>query len=137
MSEALERKRRRNEPREREGVRNPERFSDAYAPPDPEWPEKRGPEATAIAGLLARSCCGWRRRPTSAEFYDAIRAEQPSARQEAIVDVLMFEASEHTMTLAYLQGAFTWRQLARAIAKRPDRSERLAAYVNREAEAER
>ena len=137
MSGALERKRRRNEPREREGVRSPERFSDAYAPPDPEWPEKRGPEATAIAGLLARSCCGWRRRPTSAEFYDAIRAEQPSARQEAIVDVLMLEASEHTMTLAYLQGAFTWRQLARAIAKRPDRSERLAAYVNREAEAER
>ena len=102
MSGALERKRRRNEPREREGVRSPERFSDAYAPPDPEWPEKRGPEATAIAGLLARSCCGWRRRPTSAEFYDAIRAEQPSARQEAIVDVLMLEASEHTMTLAYL-----------------------------------
>lgn len=111
-----------------------ERFSDSYAPPDPEFPEKRGAEAPAIAGLLARSCSGWRRRPTAAEFYQGIRAAQPDARQEAILDVLLFEASEHTITLAYLQGAFTWRQLATAVARRPDRRERLAEYVNREVE---
>ena len=95
----------------------PDRFSDAYAEADARFAgEGRGAEADAIRGLLAGSCSGWSIEPTSLEFYEAARAEQPTERQEVILGVLISEGSNDTVALAYLQGAFTWRQLARAMA---------------------
>ena len=110
----------------------PERFSDEYEPPDPAFADEgRGAEADAIKGLLAGCCCGWERRPTAAEFYDAMRAGEPTARQMAIIRVLTAEGSTRQICLAYLQGAFTWRQLARAMTRQGAYKGGLAQYVNR------
>ena len=113
----------------------PERFSNEYEPADPAFAnEGRGPEAEAIKGLLAGSCAGWEKRPTSAEFYEAMRAAEPTGRQMTIIRVVTTEGSTREICLAYLQGAFTWRQLARAMRQQRVYKSRLARYVNRYAE---
>ena len=59
-----------------------------------------------------------------------MRETEPTPRQRAIVNVLITEASNDTIALAYLQGAFTWRQLATAMRRHGNYSPRLARYVN-------
>ena len=107
-----------------------QQFSDEYAAPDPQFNERRGPEAEAIAWLLCGSCCGWGRSPDTHEFYEAIRATKPTPRQVSIINVLISEASMNTVALAYLQGAFSWKQLATAMERHGGYSRELAEYVN-------
>ena len=108
-----------------------ERFSDDYAPPDPRVPGRRGPHAGAVRSVLAGACAGWGRKPSSEEFYEAMRAETPTSRQQTICGVLISEASLDEILLAHMQGAFTWQQLARAMHRRDYYRARLAAFVNR------
>ena len=46
-----------------------------------------------------------------------MRAENRSTRQRAVVTVLTNEASFDELMTAYMEGAFTWRQLPRAPAE--------------------
>ena len=73
-----------------------------------------GPHSRIIRGLLGGACAGWRVRPTSVELYHALRADNPTRRQRSIVTVLINEASFEELVNAHTEGAFTWRQLARA-----------------------
>ena len=77
-------------------------------------PDATGPHSRTIRGLLGGACAGWRVRPTSVEFYNALRAEHPTNRQRSIATVLINEASFEDLVNAHTEGAFTWRQLARA-----------------------
>ena len=77
-------------------------------------PDATGPRSQTIRGLLAGACAGWRVRPTSVELYDALRADDPTNRQRSIATVLINEASFEDLVNAHTEGAFTWRQLARA-----------------------
>ena len=109
----------------------PERFSDTYEPPDPRFAgEKRGEEADEITSLLGGCCAGWKQAPTAAEFYEAMRSPKPTQRQEMIIHVLISEATNDGVCLAFLQGAFTWRQLARAMQRNGHYRSGLARYVN-------
>ena len=131
----LARRMRVENPRRHVALLPTERFSDEYSPADPRFNEPRGANAGAITGLLAGSCCGWGRKPSAAEFHDAVRETEPTPRQRAIINVLIAEASNDTIALAYLQGAFTWRQLATAMRRHGNYSPRLARYVNLHADA--
>lgn len=113
------------------------RFPDEYAPPDPEIPGGRGARSGAIRGLLGRSCSGWGRKPTNEEFHAAIRTRFPTPRQQAVANVLITEASINEIFLAYLQGAFTWRQLVRAMHRRDFCAPALVHWVNRKARCDR
>ena len=77
-------------------------------------PNAIGPNSQTIRGLLGGACAGWRVRPTSVELYDALRADNPTNRQRSIATVLINEASFEDLVNAHTEGAFTWRQLARA-----------------------
>ena len=77
-------------------------------------PDATGPRSQTIRGLLGGACAGWRVRPTSVELYDALRADNPTSRQRSIATVLINEASFEELVNAHTEGAFTWRQLARA-----------------------
>ena len=77
-------------------------------------PNATGPNSQTIRGLLGGACAGWRVRPTSVELYDALRADNPTNRQRSIATVLINEASFEDLVNAHTEGAFTWRQLARA-----------------------
>ena len=77
-------------------------------------PDATGPRSQIIRGLLGGACAGWRVRPTSVELYEALRADDPTQRQRSIATVLINEASFEELVNAHTEGAFTWRQLARA-----------------------
>ena len=77
-------------------------------------PGATGPRSQTIRGLLGGACAGWRVRPTSVELYDALRADNPTRRQRSIATVLINEASFEDLVNAHTEGAFAWRQLARA-----------------------
>ena len=116
----------------------PGAFSNAYAEPDARFAtNSRGPNRKGIAGLLARACCGWPESPTAREFYEAMRTPVRTARQRAIIRVLIVEGTTDTVALGYLDGAYTWRQLAQAMQEHKHYSPKLAKYVNRHAKRDR
>ena len=113
-------------------------FDNAYAKPDERFEtQKRGPECEVITGLLTGACCGWREKPSTAEFYEAMRTTVRNARQRAIVRVLITEATTDTIALGYLDGAYTWQQLARAMHEQKHYRAELARYVNKHARRNR
>ena len=124
--------RRRNEddPPANTGLLPAERFPDHYEPEDPNSPDERGAVSTVIQGLIAGACAGWKRQPNAEEFYNAMRATEPTDRQITLAGVLIAEGSCNDVLLAYLQGAFTWRQLARMMHRRRLYSGELARFVN-------
>ena len=112
----------------------PESFSNEYALPEPEVSRSRGPNSATIRSLLWGSCRGWANPPDEREFYYAMRATDPTRRQEAIAGVLISEGSLDEILLGQLEGAFTWRQLVRMMHRRGNYDVELARYVNLRAE---
>ena len=105
-------------------LRPPEAFSADPAPPEAlerlcpgTDPAETGRRARAVAARIGSSCAGWAKPPTPAEFYDAVRAEEPSERQKALVLMWVSEATTHEIMAAWAQHAYTFRQLARAAAR--------------------
>ena len=98
----------------------PEHFDDEPADHETkrtlEVPENAdGRESPTVAHVLAGGCCGWSRRPSAAEFHDAVRARTPDPRQQSIVRAWADGAGDHDIIRAYAEGAFTLRQLAAAL----------------------
>ena len=80
---------------------------------DPDTP--RGPQAEAVRRRIMSSCAGWASRPTPKEFHAAVRAEHPTRRQRAIVWMWGLEATTRELLEAWLQRAYTLRQLVNAL----------------------
>ena len=78
-------------------------------------PERTGPESQTVRGVLCGACAGWRKPPTSREFYEAVQAAEPTARQLSIVEAIAVESSSTELMVAHLERAFTWRQLVRSL----------------------
>ena len=66
-----------------------------------------------------------------------MRTPVRTARQRAIVRVLIVEGTTDTIALGYLDGAYTWRQLAHAMNEQKHYPAELADYVNRHAVRDR
>ena len=98
----------------------PEAFSEAEATPRDfrrlcEPGAGTGRHAAAVHRRIMSSCAGWRRRPTAEEFYEAVRATRPTARQQAIIDMWGREATFQELLEAWAERAYTDRQLVRAL----------------------
>lgn len=78
-------------------------------------PDHMGRTSEAVARRLISSCAGWPRRPTASEFYDAIRAERPTRRQQVLISVWAVEASSLDLFDAWGEHVYTWRQLVAAL----------------------
>ena len=64
---------------------------------------------------LASSCSGWVEPPTPAEFFDAVHAARPTARQQSMVRTWAAEAEAGEVIRGWVEGVYTWRQLVRAL----------------------
>ena len=98
----------------------PEAFSDDEAPRHYfhrvcSADDRTGRHAEAVHRRIMSSCAGWKQRPTASEFYDAVRAAQPTPRQRSIVRMWGLEATFAELIQAWAQRAYTDRQLARAL----------------------
>ena len=98
-------------------------FSDDYANPTRYKTGDRqrvGRQSATLDGLIISECCGWPKRPTSDEVYEALRAESPTNRQKSMINMVL-RADFETLVGGvggWMEGAFTWRQIARAMERR-------------------
>ena len=99
-----------------------ERFSDLPAEAGhaamiraPTAPEDQRERSRAVRTRLCRSCAGWRRPPSSEEFYAAVRSPAPTERQCAVLETWAAEAEWHELLAAWTEHAYTWRELVRAL----------------------
>ena len=97
----------------------------------PTRPEETRERSRSVALRFARSCSGWRRRPTAEEFHEAVRAEAPTARQRAILDTWATEAEWEELLAAWTEHAYTFRELATALHRAGLSRCRAAATLNR------
>ena len=116
----------------------PERFSDEPATPwhgqrigAPTAPEKTREHSLAVASRLGFSCAGWPRRPSSVEFYEAVRGNPLTERQVAILDTWATEANWPELMAAWTQHAYTFRELVTALHRAGLVRCRAAASLNR------
>lgn len=78
-------------------------------------PEGTGRQSRAVEGRFLSSCAGWKVPPTAEELYEAIRAESPSGRQQAVLRTWLLEATWGELLDAWVQRVYTWRELAAAM----------------------
>lgn len=78
-------------------------------------PEEIRRQSGTIGARLASSCAGWAEHPTSSEFYAAIRADRPTARQRHILDAWIREASWEEIVGGWADEVYTFRELAGAL----------------------
>lgn len=105
--------------------------------PDPElrrWSgtpdEEIGPDSRAVYWRFFSSCAGWPRPPTPREFYDAIRNENPSRRQRAVLRTWFREATNSEILRGWIEEAYTWPMLVAAIHRTGYRRNALNHYLN-------
>ena len=94
-------------------------FGDEYADPTVYRTvdqDQVGPRSRMIQGLITGDCCGWPERPTSEEVYEAMQADNPTSRQQSMISMVLRARFEEVFA-AWMEGAFTWRQIARAMAR--------------------
>ena len=80
---------------------------------------------------LGCRCAGWAEPPTGEEFHAAIRAAEPSRRQIAILDAWASQAAWTEVLQAWVEHAYTLRELAAALHRAGLARCRLAATLNR------
>ena len=78
-------------------------------------PEETGENSTAVWMHIVNCCAGWKVQPTAKDFYDAVRAETPTARQKVLLQTWAAEATPLLMMRARAEGAYTWRSLVGAL----------------------
>ena len=95
-------------------------------------PGETGRHSRTVRNRIARSCAGWPEQPTSEEFHDALRAREPTRRQQNLISMWMLEASNEDIILAWAEEAYTMRELVAAVhrAKAQDDNPARNAYLN-------
>lgn len=76
-----------------------------------------GPRSRTVLSRIGSSCAAWKQVPTPEEFYEAFHADEPDERQRSIISMWMQEATNDQIILAWAEGVYTMRDLARAIHK--------------------
>ena len=89
-------------------LNEPEAFDDVAGGPD-------GKNSPTVAGRLRMSCAGWKTVPTAEEFYRAVHEPTGRDRETAILLTWYHEAEPMEKVKARLEGAYSWRELVRAL----------------------
>ena len=98
--------------------------------------DELGRKSRTVARRVASSCAGWAQRPTAADFYDALRAEEPTEQQRSLIAMWVREATNAELTMAWVEEVYTDRELVAAIhrAGAADVNRKRNADLNRWAE---
>ena len=118
-------------------LRAPERFADTTASDEEALRlgygkdlAQVGAKSVTVMLRLSASCAGWSDPPTAAEFHDAVRAPEPTARQRAILAAFAREANWHDLIAAWAERAYTIRELVTALHRAGHAKCRAARWIN-------
>ena len=108
-----------------------ERRRHGHAVPDAET----GPDSRTVTSRLRMSCAGWRKVPTAEEFHRAVHDPEGTPRETAILLTWYHEADVAEQLDARIEGAYSWRELARALHRvgltRGEAARRLNRFARR------
>ena len=76
--------------------------------------EETGQHSRAVTWRFFSCTAGWPEPPTATDLYVAIRAPVPTRRQRAVIRTWLDEATYAELMLAWLEEAYSWRQLVGA-----------------------
>ena len=68
-----------------------------------------------IATRFTSSCAGWKQPPTPQEFYAALRAAEPTARERDILEAWITETTPDEIVAAWAEQVYTLRALVAAL----------------------
>lgn len=88
-----------------------------------------GTSAT-LRSRLAAATCGWKTPATEGEFYEALRAGEPTSRERNILDAWATEATSEELFRAWAEGAYTPRRLAAALHRSGLATCKAAGFLN-------
>ena len=116
----------------------PEAFDDETAT-DEDRERLLGPEQSGTAAAdsetvrlrMCSSCAGWPERPGPAELYAAVRAENPTARERAILRMWVTETDWTELIRAWAERVYTLRELAAALHRAGVARSRHSRTLNR------
>lgn len=77
--------------------------------------DELGRQSRTVARRIASSCAGWAKRPTVAEFYDAVRAQEPTDQQRSLIAMWVREATNAELLMAWMEEVYSERELVAAI----------------------
>ena len=92
--------------------------------------------SSAVRSRFLSCTAGWPTPPTSREFYLAVREATPSSRQKAVIRAWLAEATYQEIMLAWLEEAFSWRELVAAVHRVGYHHHGLNRYLNQFAKPE-
>ena len=114
-------------------LREPERLTDADidARTRGDIGATRTPGTSAtLRSRLAAATCGWKRPATELEFYDALRASEPTSRERNILDAWVTEATNEELFRAWAEGAYAPLRLAAALHRSGLTTCKAASFLN-------
>ena len=100
----------------------PEAFGKEFAPeglyarlyPDMD-PARTGPESNTVNLVFESNCAGAVWRPDARLLYDGLAADTPTERQLNAIETWLLEATIEQTDRAWIERAYTWRGLVRAM----------------------
>ena len=78
-------------------------------------PERHGEESGALRNAIVKECCGMKQMPTGREVIAAVRENRPNDDQKRLIGLLATRFSGRDLFCAYMEGAWSWKELATAI----------------------
>lgn len=94
-------------------------------------PRERRERSATVRARISGSCAGWRERPTSREFYAAVRAAEPDDRQKGLLAMWATETHWRELMQAWAEEAYTLRELVAALHRAGLARCRCAGVLNR------
>ena len=83
-----------------------------------------------VTGRFGQVCCGWPKPPTAAELYDAVRARNPTERQQAVFTTWLDESEKFELLEAYADGLHTLRELVTAMYRHGGQTGPKSQFLN-------
>ena len=99
--------------------------------------DELGPNSATVRSRLFSCTAGWPQPPGPADLHEALRAENPTPRQASVIRAWLQEATLVEIMLAWIEDAYSWRVLVRAIHRLGYRDPRLNRYLNQFADPAR
>lgn len=89
-----------------------------------------GPDSAAVQARFVSCTSGWPNPPSAGELYRAIRSEKPTPREATIIRAWLREATYSDFLLAWVEEAYSWRDLVAAIHRVGYRRNGLNRHLN-------
>lgn len=89
-----------------------------------------GPHSRTVSSRFFSCTAGWPNPPDSSDLFLALREKRCTQWQDCVIDAWLREATLSEILLAWIEEAYTWRLLVRAMHRLRHMDPRLNRFLN-------